>query len=340
MGIRKLVTALLFILTATTVFTGCGFRYVINDGTNFLDKKDAKEFNVEKSATEPITNVEIQTDFAKVELIPADNFYVEINYLYWEEEPEYSLKDGTLYFNDSDAFPNSYSINFNLNNTVKVYLPQDSKLDRLFVKDSSGDVSLAGFITDDLDVTVSYGDFTVEDAAATKADVTLSSGSSTFTNFQFDELNFTNSYGDADFTNLNTGEAKLSDTIGTLDISMSSGDVTILGLKSSSISISNSYGDITCEDITADEFDMDLSSGNLKVSNADLNKIDVHNSYGDVDLKLTGPADDYALDLDTSYGRITVGDEQYEEHLILENDGSREVCADLSSGDISLKFEN
>jgi DUF4097 and DUF4098 domain-containing protein YvlB len=300
------------------------------------------DFNIEKSVVDPITQIVIHTGMAEVELIPADDFYVEIDFMYWEEEPEYSLKDGKLYFDDSDAFPNSYSINFNLDNSIKIYLPEDADLSSLVINNSSGDVSLAGFAAEDMTVTVSYGNFTMKEAAAAEADITLSSGSSKISDFQVGEMDFTNSYGNAKFTNINTGNPLMTEdvTYDSINITMSSGNVNILGLNSSSVDISNSYGDVTCEEVVADEFEAGLSSGNFELLQSDINDIDVKDSYGDVTLNLAGPASDYALDLNTSYGKIKVGDKSYEEHLIVENDGTRTILADLSSGDVKVSFKD
>lgn len=354
-GLKKYFAVTAMILTASSLFTGCGFSYSVSSGshsdngsfsifgggTNVLKKSDAKELKVEKSVVDPITNIQIHTSIAQVELIEADNYYVEIDYLYWEDEPEYTLEDGKLFFDDSDAFPNSYSINFNLDNTIKIYLPKDSDLDRILIENSSGDVDLAGFVTDNLKVTVSYGDLTIKNAGAAESDITLSAGKSKISDFQVGELDFTNSYGNAVFTNINTGEPllPLNENEQSLNITLSSGDVDIEGLKTDTIDVSNSYGDINCTDIIANDFEMDLSSGDLDVSKADLKDIDINNSYGNVTLSLFGPDTDYSLDLSTSYGKVKVGNKDYDQNVIIDNDGSRKVTADLSSGDVRVKFE-
>jgi DUF4097 and DUF4098 domain-containing protein YvlB len=338
---QKRVIAVLLILCAEVLFTGCGFRYIVNSSTNTLKRADGIDFTVEKANVEPITKIDINTGMAEVELIQSDNFYVEIDYLYWEEAPEYTLENGVLYFDDSDCFPNSYSINFNLDNTIKIYLPEATALTKLLIENSSGDVILEGFTAEDMNVRVSYGNFTLKEAAAAEAEITLSSGNSRMTDFQVGRLDFTNSYGNAKFTNINTGDAKLPDgvTYQEFKLNMSSGNVNINGLTSSSIGIRNSYGDVTCEEVIADEFDLDLSSGRLEVGNADLQDIDVTNSYGDVTLNLLGSEEDYSYDLSTSYGNINVGNKSYEDHLNKDNNGTRNVNADLSSGDVEINFQ-
>lgn len=340
-GFNKRITVLLLLLAAGTLFTGCGFHYVAGWGTNILDPEDAKDFEIKKSVVEPITSIEIQTRVADVELIQADNYYVEIDYRYWDQEPEYSLENGRLVFDDSDALPDSYSINFNLRNTIKIYLPEASALTSLDIDNASGDVSIEDFVADDMNVTVSYGDFTVKNAAALDADVTLSSGTSKISDFQVSKLDFTNSYGNAKFTNINTENQLLPSgtSLESIDIEMSSGDINLNGVNIEALTIDNSYGDIECENLTADKAEMDLSSGDLDVKSSDIKEIDVSDSYGDVTLRLPGSDKDYSLDLDTSYGDITVGSKDYDEHVVLDNSGSRSITANLSSGDITVTFQ-
>lgn len=336
---QRIVLAPLFLI-ACTFFCGCGFFYVFHSA-NQLKRADAREFIVDKTEVAPITSIEIQTRIADVEFLRSDSFAVEIDYLYWDREPDYELKDGKLYFDDSASFPNSYSIDFNLHNTIKVYLPKDSAMNSVSIEDASGDVDITGFAAVELDVTVSYGDLTIQEASAASAEITLASGSSRISDFNVGTLDYTNSYGDAKFTNINSGEYSLPKGASSKEcnISMSSGDVDINGMYSPQVDIRNAYGDVSCENFLADTAKFDLSSGKLLVQKGHINHADIENSYGDVTLKLSGPASDYALDLDTFYGKVKVDGESYEEHVKQNGNGSKSIKANLSSGDVTVDFE-
>ncbi len=338
--LRHRIAPAILLLIACSFLYGCGFSYVFHSA-NQLERADAKEFNVDKTEIPSITQVEIHTRIADVEFIQADNFAVEINYLYWDREPDYKLKDGTLYFDDSDSFPESYSINFNLHNTIKVYLPKDSDMEYVSIEDSSGDVDITGFVTKDLTVKVSYGNMSLKEASASTADIILSSGKSNMTDFSVGTLDFVNSYGDAKFKNINTNESgPLGEEAGVeCNISMSSGSVDIDGMYSADVDIRNSYGDVTCDNFRADTVQFGLSSGDLLMKHGIINKAEVENSYGDATLSLSGPASDYALDLDTSYGKLKVDGNSYEEHVKLNQNGSKSIKANLSSGDVTIDFK-
>jgi DUF4097 and DUF4098 domain-containing protein YvlB len=213
-------------------------------------------------------------------------------------------------------------------------------LNNIRIEDASGNVNITGFVTDELDVTVSYGDFTMKEAAAVDADITLSSGTSRITDFQVSELEFTNSYGNADFTDINTTPLRLPK--GTIweffNVTMSSGDVEIKRLISNSIDVTNSYGDITMDTLTADNLELSLSSGDCEIVKGDAVTMDIRNSYGDVTLGLLGAATDYSLDLDTSYGKIRVDENHYEDQVNVDNKGTGKIKAELSSGDVTIDF--
>lgn len=342
-GFKKASVTILIVLIAGFLFTGCGINYIFSsgNGSRTLNKADAKEYEIKKEAVDPITSIVIDTRIADVEIIESDNYYVDIDYLYWDEAPVYTLENGKLTFDDSHSLPDSYSINFNLDNIIRIYLPKAAALDRMTIDSSAGNVTLEGFTADNLRTTVSYGNFKMKNAAAVKADITLSCGKSEISDFQTGEFDFRNSYGNADFTNINTGDEGLSSDVAydSININMSSGNASIDGMQSKSVDVENSYGNITCKGITADSFDARLSSGKLDVSKADLRESDVRNSYGDVILSLLGAEEDYSLDLNTSYGNVSVEGKSYDDHYVLDNDGSRNVTANLSSGDVKVSFQ-
>ena len=337
---NKIFGFTLLIFISAMLMTGCGFSYVMNT-TNRLNREDAKEFIIEKTRVEPITDIDIHTSISEVELLEADDFYVDIDYLYWEEEPEYSIINGKLLFDDSECFPNSYQINFNLKNRIRIYLPKGSNLNLIRIEDASGDVNLSGFTAEELDITVSYGDFTMDEATATKADITLASGNSKITDFQVGKFDYTNSYGAASFTDINTTPIRLSEGTESkyFNATMSSGNVEIKGLITDSVDITNSYGSVTMDRLRADDLKLNLSSGDCKLTRADIITTDIRNSYGDVTLQLTGAPSSYSLDLDTSYGKIRVDDRHYEESVNLPGSGERTIRAELSSGDVTIHFE-
>lgn len=331
----------IFIIILFSIFvTGCKSKIIYNNA-NQLKKEDALHYKVEKTKVESISKLNINTNIANVEIIEGDDFYVEIDYYYWEREPNFKIENGALNFDDYGALPNSYSISFNLSNSIKVYIPKGSKLDYMRIQNSSGDVIIGSFLTEKLVLEVSYGDLKINNAAALKTDIRLSSGTSEIKDFNVENMDYKNSYGNAVFYNINYGDILLPEntTFDSIEISMSSGNGTLSNVICKSLEIDNSYGDITCKEVTLTELNADLSSGDLIVTKSTVEDIDVKNSYGDVLLSLLGNEDDYRLDLDTSYGKIEVEGKNYEGHLVRENKGTKSIITNLSSGNIRLNFQ-
>lgn len=338
--VKNKVTIILMLLLATTLLCGCGLGYVVNSG-RYLRRSDGIEFTVEKEKYDQIKKIDIHTSMGNIDIIPSDAYYVDINYLFWVEKPYFRVEDGVLYFDDSKTMPISYSINFNLDNSIKIYIPEEAFED-VSISTSSGDIDIEGLATKTLDLSISYGDLTIKNSAAAKADIDMSSGNSKISDFQVGKLEYANSYGDASFKDINLENSRLPEntTFDKFNISMSSGNVDISELITEKLAIANSYGNVTCDKIVAEEFDASLSSGDLRVKNSDIIKADVDNSYGDATLRLLGTASDYSLDLDTSYGVIKVDHKEYEESMRISQPGPRKITASLSSGDIDISFEN
>ncbi|MGB8452207.1 MAG: DUF4097 family beta strand repeat-containing protein [Anaerocolumna sp.] len=337
----KINVVLLITLIVTSIFlAGCEYSFSFNN-TNQLKAEDAKEFKVEKTSVEPIQQININAKLGDIEFIEDDNYYVEIDYRYFEEEPDYKWEGGTLTFDDFKSFPNSYSISFSIKNTVKIYLPKDAYLERIKIAAASGDVALSNFLADKLNVSVAYGDFDMKKSSAAEANISMASGNSDIRDFNVEKLDFSNSYGDAEFTNINTGATVTGSKYSNcgIKVSMASGNCVFDSLTGKTLDISNSYGSIKCKGLFIKEFDSDLSSGNLTVSGSAVDDLDISNSYGDVTLELKGDSKEYMLDLNTSYGSIDIDGKHYDSHLTRENNGHKNISADLSSGDIGLKFE-
>lgn len=328
------------LLSVLCVFSGCGISYMVN--SNSLDKKDAKEFILEKKAIASLSKIDIDTRLADIELIPSDKYCVEIYYLYWNDKPDYYVKDGILHFDDNKAFPHSYSLNFNPHNYIKVYLPENAKLKEVELNNSSGDITADGFTSDLLKLNDSYGDLSMDNAAAYDATINLSSGTSSMKNISFGKLSYDNSYGDAKFININGKENSLPDNqkFEKFHCEMSSGDMTIKGLNSDSIKLNNSYGDVNCDKLSGSQLDANLSSGDFEISNSDLKNINVDNSYGGAAFYLTGSLPDYNMDLGTSYGKIRIDGKSYKDHVTINNNSSKQIKANLSSGDIGVNFDH
>lgn len=338
---RKPSFVFLFLIVVTiTVLSGCG-THVNNRVSNSLEKSDAREFNIEKTIVDPIKRIDISASTADIKLIEDDNYYVEINYYYWEKEPNYKEKDGVIEFDDSGIFPESYSINFDMNNYVKVYIPKDTKLDEICIRTASGDVSLKDFLADTLEMQVAYGDLSIVNASVQKASINMTSGNGDIQDFNVQNFELTDSYGNITLKNINS--SNITDTIdlkqSDMEISLSSGTCTVKNLASNTLEINNSYGDITCKGLAVAEYNSNVSSGDLNIAESILDNVDIRNSYGNATLLLAGKEEDYELKLDTSYGEIDVNNKSYDSSLKKGSGASKSITANLSSGNIKLQFD-
>lgn len=322
------------------IFTGCEIRYNYTS-THLLKEEDAKDFTVEKSIVEPIEEIDINVRIADVEILPADDYYVEIDYTYWKDEPKYSIKNGIFTFDDTNSFPQSYSVNFKLSNTIRIYLPEDILLKKLHANNSNGNISISSITSNNLNCVLSYGNLDLTMVTAAKANITLSCGNSMMEDTNIGILKYVNSYGMAEFININTEDIKLPNETSyeSIKVTMSCGNCTIKGLKSPIVTLINSYGDITCDKISADEFNTNLSCGDLRLDESEVKVIDARSSYGNVSLSLIGKKDDYSLDIRTSFGDAILNGEKYDDELVVKNNSSNNITVNSSNGDINIDFK-
>jgi hypothetical protein len=242
--IRQRIAPLALLLIACTFFSGCGISHVINSATQ-LDRADAKEFTVDKTEVASITEIEIHTRIADVEFLQSDSFAVEINYLYWDREPEYEMKDGKLYFDDSDSFPISYSSISTRIHHLK-FIAKGQRMKYVSIEDASGDVDITGFCRRGTGCEGILWQPDMQEASASAAEASLIFRKEQNIRFSCGDDGFYQFLWQCKFTNINSGDFILPKGAVSKEcnISMSSGNVDIDGMYSPYIDIQNSYGDV------------------------------------------------------------------------------------------------
>lgn len=104
-----------------------------------------------------------------------------------------------------------------------------------------------------------------------------------------------------------TGDISLSNLdVTTLKIDNSVGDVKMDNCKIASIGIDTSTGDVKLNDCEANEIDVDTSVGDTVIKDNIFEKLYVDGSVGDVKVSSSKDLSDYAYDLDTSIGDVSI----------------------------------
>lgn len=255
---------------------------------------------------EPFERMEIDVDYADIEISLSDRFAVEYYLEGRQKEPVCQVKNGTFTFKeDAHVFLMSFGFFTDTISTeghepkyyVKIKIPEDAKLSGAVLHTESGDIT---------------ADF-------------LKAG----------RLEIDNEYGDI---SLNGFEGEK------LEIEMESGNLEIGTLKAESSEIDNEYGELMVSDIKGSRLKASQDSGNCYLGSAAVSDLEIENEYGSVEVAAAGGVEAYDLDLYTEYGSVRAGNKNIvqddysdEVHYIAKGDGRKKIKIHCESGNIEVK---
>ena len=187
------------------------------------------------------------------------------------------VKDDTLYIQgfDSRQWAEKTFDFFWKPLSVTIYLPSGN-LDEVKIDSSTGDIDIPeSYSMNNLNVNVSTGNISIASSVAENVHIKSSTG----------DIHYAGNAKDIHLE-ASTGKVKLSNALSEkLKIKTSTGDITIRNSDaSSSIDIEASTGDVDAEFLSAKEFDVHTSTGNIRIpsSVSGATPCRIHTSTGDI----------------------------------------------------------
>lgn len=338
--IRKRVYKYILLLGITLLFTGCHSSTDRND-TAMYTEKNMNYFGSEKTQMEAITGIDIQTDFADVEIIASDDYYIEYEFYYVDKEPQYKVENGILYFNDSMMNSGDYSISLSENCYIKLYVPNTAEFEHVSIYNSNGEVAIGTFSTKELEIEKSFGNVIMSRIEADHAKVALNAGSMTITKSSFQNAEIENLYGEITLNNINYMEDQAEElpASGEIKVNTSSGNIMITDLWCEKLVTENTNGNIELKGITAIDVESDQSSGNYSFNGYVDNSIDVQTTYGNAYLLLQGESENYGIKAESGHGSVIMNGRDYGEKLQLNDREEKQVQVEVKSGNIDISFK-
>ncbi len=270
--------ALGLVLAAIGFFTGAQLNLSVGSGGTKPADSTLREIKKENIAA--FEAIDMNIDRADIEFVPSDHYGVVINYHGDADQFTCTDENGTLTVSEK----NTESVHFGWgifaesHNTVKVYLPKDTQLKRLNVKNQYGGFTASGFDSADTDIDLSFGGLKLSDASCGKADFTLSNGKSEIRNIKADTMAFRNDLGSSTFENVAVSSSQKA------TLEASNGSITMKDFTAGSMEISDDLGSVTLEKLTAAELKSKLSNGSLKMNDCKIDHLDAENSLGSIDI--------------------------------------------------------
>ena len=141
-----------------------------------------------------------------------------------------------------------------------------------------------------------------------------------------------------------------------INVDGSVGDINLSNLDVTTLKIDSSVGDIELDECKTDSIDIDTSTAVVELNGCEANEIDVDTSVGDTvikdnifeilyvdgsvgDVKVSSSKDlsDYAYDLDTSIGDVSINGVSHKKEYQQKGTGGK-ITVDNSTGDISITY--
>ncbi len=145
-------------------------------------------------------------------------------------------------------------------------------------------------------------------------------------------------------------------TLELINVDGSVGDINLSNLDVTTLKIDSCVGDIELDDCKTDSIDIDTSTAVVELNGCEANEIDVDTSVGDTvikdnifeilyvdgsvgDVKVSSSKDlsDYAYDLDTSIGDVSINGVSHKTEYQQKGTGGK-ITVDNSTGDISITY--
>ena len=125
-----------------------------------------------------------------------------------------------------------------------------------------------------------------------------------------------------------------------LSLELGAGEVDIKKLYASkSADINGGTGKVTIADSTLSKLDLDMGVGELNFTGELTGKCEIETGVGKADIKLTGNAQDYRIEIDKGLGKATIDGVEMQDGSIYGN-GNTELELIGGIGEIKLDFEN
>lgn len=266
-------------LAAIGFFTGAQLNLSV--GSNGAKPADGTLREIKKENIAAFEAIDMNIDKADIEFIPSDHYGAVINYHGDADQFTCTDENGTLTISEknTELVQFWWDILGGSHNTVKVYLPKDTQLKRLNVKNQNGGFTASGFDSADTHIDLSLGSLKLSDASCGRSEFTLSNGRSDIRNIEADTMEFRNNLGSSTFENVTVSSSQEA------TFEASNGSITMKNFTAGPTEISNHLGSITLEKLTVAELKSKLDNGSLKINDCKIDNLDAENSLGSIDIR-------------------------------------------------------
>lgn len=279
--------------------------YIDKSGIHTANESGADSpYIQEKMKLDEFSTIDITIQYADLEIIPSDGYYIEYRLDGSEPKPALEVKNQKLSFKERTAggfigfnFFSIGDIDAALSHYyVTLYVPAEKYFTKIRLENNDGDIR----------------------AEQLKAET----------------MEITNDYGQVDLGNVQ-GEK--------LKINMDDGTLKIKSLDAAAAILYNEYGKCELGTVKSQRLEAELDDGDFSADRCSAKAIRIDNEYGNVRLGLLGKTETYEFELETEYGNIelpgypemSVGGND-EKRIRTNNSAKNKIVVNCDDGDIMI----
>lgn len=291
------------LLVIGMLFGGKAGFYFDNTGFHGMGDLSSKRRVLEKTRIDSFDNMKLDLDYADLEIVFSDDYYLEYNLEDRGDTVSYQVVNKTLSLEidvESKGWKFSFfslgDIDDHEKNKVIISIPKDTILHEIEIVEREGDILMPDIRAERVKISNEYGELRIKDVTAEKVELYLSDG-----------------------------------------------DISGGSWVSDDIHITNKYGDVKVDDIKGESLKVQLSDGDLEVNGLDIQQGDIQNQYGDVKLQMTDSLKDHSIDVQVEYGELSMpGDNVITEtdgdrkSCKVEKDGDKHLRIHSQDGDVRV----
>lgn len=310
------------------------------------NNKETQKYKAEKEIQEAFNSIEIDMQYADIRVEQSDSDRYTLSYGLSGGSFQKEIKDGKLllkhgddgYFEKKEAYfqwlalgrSEIESRHIEKENYVTIGLPVGAKLKNILLHTDFADVVCERIQADSLNINAEYGDVSVSQVKAQHMEIHPESGRLKMEQVQGANCTIRDGYGDVMIKGMT-----LSDD---LNIHLESGALEFRDTSVHNLNLHSEYGDIhghQAEFATAEVYQ---ESGECKLYDVLTNTCAIKSEYGNVELRLKDDTGDYAYDLHTEYGDITINDHKMgESYGTIQENPDRRIEIFCESGNINIQ---
>lgn len=289
MKIKTIVKLSTLAIVIGFVFTGMGYAFdenVFIENNNSSDCYDStsEEYLIDSKKLHAFKNINVETDLNSIEIIPSDQYKLDLKYKKDYINIKYKIENGTLNIKEAKIKNDTYNLEYykkNRDSSLKIYIPKGIKLDNLSISSNISNLCLNKLDVYNIDLSCDTGNINVNNCKVEQLDMATATGS-----INVDGLDSLNAKFKSNMGNINILNSSVKEN---LELSNNIGYTKFKGEILGNINVSNNLGNIELDiGKNEDEYNYNLKndSGNIIINDEVKSRKFIKNNKSKFDMNL------------------------------------------------------